>query len=142
RAAPAAPEPVDGGWRSLFDGRTLAGWTTTGGRYDGAARWSVEDAALVGRVGERQQGGLIYTDRAWHSFELRCRARIDHPFDSGVVVRMAPQGKGSQVTLDWRPDGEIGGIYSDGYLEHRPNGAEHFRADDWNDLRVRCTARD
>ena len=141
-AEPGAPSPALAAWRSLFDGRSLKGWTTTGGRYDGAARWSVEDGALVGRVGDDQQGGLIYTDRAWHSFELTCRVKIDRPFDSGVFLRMAPEGKGAQVTLDWRPGGEIGGIYSDGWLEHRPDGAEHFRADDWNDLRIRCSGRD
>jgi len=39
--------------RSLFDGRSLAGWTTKGGRYDGDARWTVEDGCIVGRVNEK-----------------------------------------------------------------------------------------
>lgn len=137
-AAPRMPTP----WRSLFDGETLAGWTTSGGRYDGEAIWAVEAGAITGRVGPGKAGGLLYTDRDWHSFDFACRTRIDWPFDSGIFVRMAPQGRGAQVTLDWRPGGEIGGIYSDGWLEHQPDGAAKFRKDAWNDVRVRCTGRD
>jgi hypothetical protein len=137
-AAPRLPTP----WRHLFDGASLAGWTTTGGRYDGQAIWTVEDGALTGRVGPGKAGGLLYTDRAWHSFDFECDTRIDWPFDSGVFVRMSKAGRGAQVTLDWREGGEIGGIYSDGWLRHNPDGAGLFRKDAWNKVRVRCTGRD
>lgn len=136
RAVPPSP------WRSLFDGKTLAGWTTSGGRYDGTARWTVEDGAIVGRVGDNKSGGLLYTAHAWHSFDFTMRTRIDWPFDSGVFVRMAKNGKGAQVTLDWRDGGEIGGIYADGFLQHNQVGATKFKKDEWNDVRVRCTGRD
>ena len=35
----------------LFDGRTLDGWITKGGRYDGNAQWTVEDGVICGREG-------------------------------------------------------------------------------------------
>lgn len=140
--AGAAPRREPTPWRSLFDGKTLDGWTTTGGRYDGRAVWTVEDGAIVGRVGEGRAGGLLYTDRAWHSFDVACDTRIDWPFDSGIFVRMSPRGKGAQMTLDWRPGGEIGGVYSDGWLQHNPDGADAFRMDTWNRIRVRCTGKD
>ena len=130
------------GFTRLFDGKTLAGWVTRGGHYDGDARWTVEDGCIVGRQGENGAGGLLYTERRYASFELRLEVRLDHPFDSGVFVRMAPEKKGAQVTLDWRDDGEIGAIYSDAFLQHTPEGAAHFRRDEWNDLRVRCTGFD
>jgi hypothetical protein len=126
----------------LFDSATLSGWVTKGGRYDGKAIWSVEDGAIVGRVGPGKAGGLIYTDRDWHSFELELETRIDWPFDSGVFVRMTPDAKGAQLTLDWRPGGEVGGVYSDGWLRHCEGGVEHFVKDDWNHVRVRSTGRD
>ncbi len=129
-------------WFDLFDGATLSGWVTKGGRYDGKAIWTVEDGAIVGRVGPGKAGGLIYTDRDWHSFDLQLQTMIDWPFDSGVFVRMSPHGKGAQLTLDWRPDGEIGGVYSDGWLQHCPQGAALFHKAQWNDVRVRCTGRD
>ena len=34
-------------WRPLFDGTSLDGWTTKGGRYDGGAVWTVEDGVIV-----------------------------------------------------------------------------------------------
>ena len=137
---------VDGGlepgFRALFDGRSLQGWVTRGGRYDGNARWGVEDGCIVGRQGPGGEGGLLYTEKPYTSFELRLEVKLDHPFDSGVFVRMAPQGKGAQVTLDWREEGEIGAIYSDGFLAHCPDGAARFRRDAWNELVVRCTGFD
>ena len=126
----------------IFDGASLSGWVTRGGRYDGNARWSVEDGCIVGRQGPGGEGGLLYTEKRYTSFELSLEVKLDHPFDSGVFLRMAPEGKGAQVTLDWREDGEIGAIYSDGFLAHNPDGAARFRRDEWNELRVRCTGFD
>lgn len=133
---------VEPGFVPLFDGRTLDGWVTRGGRYDGDARWSVEDGCIVGRQGPESEGGLLYTAQRYTSFELRLEVKLDHPFDSGVFLRMAPEAKGAQLTLDWRPDGEIGAIYSDGFLRHNEGGAARFRRDAWNDLTVRCTGFD
>ncbi len=126
----------------LFDGQSLQGWVTRGGRYDGDARWSVEDGCIVGRQGPGGEGGLLYTEKRYTSFELCLEVKLDQPFDSGVFLRMAPQGKGAQVTLDWRPDGEIGAIYSDGFLAHNESGAAKFRRDEWNELVVHCTGFD
>jgi hypothetical protein len=142
-AFPGPSSPTEEpGFVSLFDGQSLAGWVTEGGRYDGAARWTVEDGAIVGRQGEDGAGGLLYTERRYASFELRLEVMLDRPFDSGVFVRMAPEEKGAQVTLDWREGGEVGAIYSDGFLQHNSEGASRFHADAWNDLRVRCTGFD
>ncbi len=122
----------------LFDGRSLTGWVTSGGRYDGDAEWSVEGGEIVGRT-KAGQGGLLYTEHPYTEFVLRLEARTDWPFDSGVFLRMAPSGKGAQVTLDTRDDGEIGAIYSDGYLRHNPDGVKLWRKDGWNEIEVRCT---
>jgi hypothetical protein len=139
---PGLGDPAEAGFVQIFDGTSLQGWVTRGGRYDGNARWSVEDGCIVGRQGPGGEGGLLYTEERYTSFELRLEVKLDHPFDSGVFLRMAPEGKGAQVTLDWREEGEIGAIYSDGFLAHNPEGAARFRPDEWNHLRVRCTGFD
>ena len=146
-AAPQDAPPLIGeapGDVRLFDGKTLTGWTTVGGRYDGHASWSVEGGVLTGRQGPEKSGGLIYTERAYENFLLRFDTWIDHPFDSGVFVRMVPPGggKGAQVTLDYRPGGEVGAIYADGFLAHNEEGAARFRRDAWNEVVVRCVGRD
>jgi hypothetical protein len=141
----SAPPQAESGFTPLFDGRSLAGWTESGGRYDGDADWRVEHGCIVGRQGPNGEGGLLYTEKEYSSFELRLEVQLDQPFDSGVFVRMVPperNQKGAQVTLDWREGGEIGAIYADGYLQHNETGALRFRKDEWNELRVRCTGFD
>jgi hypothetical protein len=137
-------EPVaarDAG-RALFDGRTLSGWVTRGGHYNGNADWTVENGVLTGRQNAQREGGLIYTDRPYTEFVLTLECRLDWPFDSGIFLRMAPHGKGAQITLDYRPDGEIGAIYADGFLKHNPSGIELWKKDDWNKIEVRATGKD
>ncbi|MFN0009771.1 MAG: family 16 glycoside hydrolase [Planctomycetota bacterium] len=130
---------------TLFDGVSLAGWTSRGGRYDGDALWTVEEGCLVGRVNEKGEGGLLYTEGLYTSFVFECEVRIDHPFDSGVFLRMVPADlglKGAQVTLDDRPDGEIAAIYADGFLLHNEAARAHWKKDAWNHVEVRCTGFD
>ena len=142
----ASPVPVLGEDDStlLFDGESLDGWVTRGGRYDGDARWSVEDGAMVGREGPGRAGGLIYTERPYRNFIISFETRIDYPFDSGVFLRMVPPGggKGAQVTLDYRPGGQVGAIYADGFLERNEAGMARFAKDEWNEVVVRCVGQD
>ncbi len=132
-------------WVTLFDGASLEGWTTTGGRYDGNARWSVEDGAIVGRPGPGGEGGLLYTKAPYAAFEIEFETKLDYPFDSGVFARMLPPEsglKGMQITLDHREGGEIAGLYADGWVQNNPEGEALFAKNEWNLVRVRCTGFD
>jgi hypothetical protein len=129
-------------WVSLFDGKTLTGWVTRGGHYDGDAAWTVEDGAITGRQGPKGEGGLIYTARPYTEFEFELDAKLDEPFDSGIFLRMAPVGRGAQVTLDLVPDGEVGAIYSDAFLQHNPTARAKYKHGEWNHFKVRCTGAD
>ncbi|MAB79677.1 MAG: hypothetical protein CMJ89_10040 [Planctomycetes bacterium] len=137
------PEP---GFETLFDGNSLTGWRTAGGRYEGTAEWSVVEGCIVGREGPDGASGYLYTNRNYTSFDLRFEVFLEYPFDSGVFCRMTPrdQGdkKGAQITLDYRPNGQIGAVYSDGYLQENETGKAHYKRGEWNDLRVRCTGFD
>lgn len=143
------PEPIDlpeprltDDASRVFDGAGLEGWVTKGGRYDGHARWVVEDGAITGRQNEKLEGGLIYTEQAYRNFIVTLETRIDYPFDSGIFLRMSPRGKGAQVTLDYRPTGEVAGIYSDGWLMHNKFAKQKWKRDEWNRFTVRCVGRD
>ena len=70
--------------------------------------------------------------------ELDAEMRIDWPFDSGQFLRMVPDQKGMQVTIDHREGGECGGLYADGWVKHNPEGWQHFKKGRWNRFRVRC----
>lgn len=135
---PAAVPAAAGGWKSLFDGKTLDGWTERGGPYDGDADWTVEDGAIVGREAEGARGGLLYTESMHRDFEFECDVKVTAPFDSGIFVRMAPGKRGAQFTLDDRPGGEICGIYSNGWLFHESGGDAAWRSGEWCHVKVRC----
>ncbi|MHC4061994.1 MAG: 3-keto-disaccharide hydrolase [Planctomycetota bacterium] len=131
------------GFESLFNGRDLEGWK----RHDNlpghglAGKWTVQDGAIVGTQDPPGKGGFLTTLRKFRDFELMLETKIDWPFDSGVFLRVGQDGKSHQVTLDYRPGGEIGGIYcpwTQGFVHHCPEGIHHFRKDDWNSIRIIC----
>ena len=70
-------------WRSLFDGRTTAGWR--GFRMDSVpAGWQVVDGALT-RVGG---GGDIVTTEQFANFELELEWRVEPGGNSGIMFRV------------------------------------------------------
>jgi len=131
------------GFESLLNGRDLTGWKRHDGLPGGevAGKWMVGDGAIVGMQEPAGKGGFLTTLREFRDFELRFETQIDWPFDSGVFLRVGPEGKSHQVTLDWRPGGEIGGIYcpwTQGFVHHCPEGVKYFKKDEWNSVRIIC----
>lgn len=120
----------------IFDGKTLNGWITRGGHYDGNASWTVEDGALTGRQGPNGEGGLIYTEKQYSAYAFECEFKIEEPMDSGIFLDMVPGLRGYQVTIDMPQGGELGGIYSDGWLQHTSDGWRNFKAGEWNKIVV------
>ncbi len=71
-----APAP---GWRPLFNGRDLTGWTCK------PAAWAVEDGVLA-----RGKGGSdIWTEEPFGDFILEFEFKLDHGTNSGVFFRTA-----------------------------------------------------
>ena len=135
--------PKEEGFVSLFNGKDLTGWK----RHEGlpghglAGKWMVEDGAIVGVQEPPGKGGFLSTLGKYQDFELRLETKIDWPFDSGVFLRVGTDGKSHQVTLDYRPGGQIGGIYlpwTQGFVHHCPEGVKHFRKDQWNHIKIIC----
>lgn len=131
------------GFVSLFNGSDLAGWK----RHENlpghgvAGKWFVEDGAIVGMQEPPGKGGFLTTLEEFCDFELLLETKIDWPFDSGVFLRVGPDGKSHQVTLDYRPDGQIGSIYcpwTHGGVQSCRQGIQHFKGDEWNSVRIIC----
>jgi hypothetical protein len=143
--AEPGPSRPPKGFTSLFNGVDLAGWK----RHDNlpghgvgvAGKWFVQDAAIVGMQDPPGKGGFLTTLEQFRDFELLLETKIDWPFDSGVFLRVGPKGKSHQVTLDYRPGGQIGSIYcpwTQGRVHPCLQGVQHFKADQWNRLRIIC----
>lgn len=76
-----AAEPAGGdGWRTLFDGRSLAGWQNAGGQ-EPRPGWVVEDATLV----RKDRGGDIWTKDRFGDFILDMEFQTEG--NSGIFIR-------------------------------------------------------
>jgi hypothetical protein len=71
----AAPE-------AIFDGKSLAGWKTTG-----ADVWTVTEGALTGTSNAEKQGSILWTEKEYADFVLSYEFRFEGKIDSGVFLR-------------------------------------------------------
>jgi hypothetical protein len=125
------------GFRSLFDGKTLTGWTAMPrpaarpaaagndeqarsfyqGSLKSRGKWTVEDGILIGGQDPPGSGlgGYLVSNEAFGDFELLIDAKPDWAVDTGVLVRTTAGGNvGYQVLIDHRKSGGIGGFYGNG----------------------------
>lgn len=83
---PAAPEVP---WTTLFDGTSLAGWTTTGD-----ANWHLADGAAAADMGL----GFLVTRESYGDFELEVEFFVSPDANSGVFLRCANPAKPGAAT--------------------------------------------
>jgi hypothetical protein len=80
----------------LFDGKSLAGWTTASGEPV-TSGWTVEDRMLV----RSSRGGSIYTAKEYGDFDLSFEWKIAPRGNSGVKYRVAHYEKGVHGNPGW-----------------------------------------
>ena len=73
------------GWVSLFDGKTIFGWTAAN-----KADWKVVDGVIVVTSGEK---GLLHTNTQFADYVLRLDFRSAKGTNSGVFLRTSPSPK-------------------------------------------------
>lgn len=156
---PGHPGAATDGWRALFDGATLAGWS----RHSGTANYVVEgagtqDAAIVGTTVLGSPNTFLCTDETFGDFELRLEFRVDPALNSGVQLRSeinaADRVVGYQSEIDMDPARDrwwSAGLYDEarrGWLDpageekgargaaFTADGRAASRPDGWNELRV------
>ena len=98
----AGPLLAQDGWVSLFDGKTLNGWTVIGG-----VRWSVVDGAMsaepasqkIAPTGDSKQTwpqGFLRSVAAFGDFEMTAEFWSEEDTNSGLFIRCAaPANPGS-----------------------------------------------
>ena len=132
----AAPGAAQGrsaadGWRELFNGRDLAGWSV----HSGSARFHVEEGVVVGESVAKSGNTFLCSDESFDDFELTLEYDVDPALNSGVQIRseffrraftLAIDGKsipipadrvhGYQVEIDMDPARDrwwSGGLYDE-----------------------------
>lgn len=81
------PTEAEAGFTSLFDGKSLAGWTLIGGRGEG---YGVKDGVLYCAKGG---GGKLLTDKEYSDFVLRFEFRMPaEGSNNGLGIRAPKEG--------------------------------------------------
>jgi len=152
-------------WVSLFDGKTLNGWSV----HSGFAKYRVEDGAIVGTTVKGSPNSFLCTDRQYGDFVLEFEVRLDPRLNSGVQIRSLiaeaekvlvfsgrdgaaqqrkiPQDRvyGYQVEIATEKAGSSGSIYDEARrafmlasTKSDPAASKAFKDDQWNKFRVEC----
>jgi hypothetical protein len=140
---------AEDGWKSLFDGSTLNGWTRAA---RGVAEYDVRDGAIHGVTVEGSENTFLASEKEFGDFELEFEVKVHNQLNSGVQIRSREQTKedgkegrffGPQVEIEASP-GQAGYVYGEatglGWLSEAPKDKKHshnhIRNDEWNKYRV------
>jgi hypothetical protein len=132
------------GFPPLFNGSSLDGWRKLTEFSGDSGKWEVIDGIVAGQQYPPGEGGYLATAKRYTDFELFAEVKADFPIDSGIFLRAQPDMLSYQITIDNRPDGEIGALYSHkggGFLNHYPEGKNIWKEDAFNAVKVRITGQ-
>lgn len=128
-------------WRSMWDGKSFAGWHVIG-----KGQWKIEDGAIRGtNVKTEKDFGHLVSDRDYTNFTIRVKYKTVAG-NSGLYFRIAEKGfsgvTGFQAEID--PDKDAGGLYETNGRSwvSQPKPADvkkWFKPGEWNEMTV--TAR-
>jgi hypothetical protein len=82
------------GFVSLFDGKTLKGWTLVGGHGPG---YVVKDGVLVC---PKEGGGNLFTEKEYSNFAFRFEFRTEPAGNNGVGIRAPLEGDAAYVGME------------------------------------------
>ncbi|WP_194766282.1 DUF1080 domain-containing protein [Tamlana sp. I1] len=132
-------------WVSLFDGKTLNGWSKIGGN----ATYEVKDGAIVGTSTLNTPNTFLRTDKMYGDFILELDYKVDPKLNSGIQIRSnsLPEYKngrvhGYQIEIDPSERAWSAGIYDEARrgwlynLEGQPETQKAFRQNAWNHYRI------
>jgi hypothetical protein len=94
------PAEKSAGWKSLFDGKTLAGWRGYKTEAIGAG-WKVQDGALAMTM---PKSGDLVTKEEFGDFELSFEWKIVEAGNSGVIYR---SGLGDEASYRTGPEYQV-----------------------------------
>lgn len=125
------------GYKKLFNGKDLKGWTT-----HGTEKWYVENSELVCESGPDKQYGYLSTNKSYKNFILKLNFKLEANGNSGVFIRSRIEGtkiSGWQVEVA-PPEHHTGGIYESygrGWLiQPKPEDEKILKPAEWNVMRI------
>ncbi len=132
-------------WVSLFDGKTLNGWSKIGGD----ATYEVKDGSIVGTSTLNTPNTFLRSERIFGDFILELEYKVDPKLNSGIQIRSnrIPEynnGRvhGYQIEIDPSERAWSAGIYDEGRrgwlyeLTENSEAQKAFKQNDWNHYRI------
>lgn len=135
-------------WTPLFDGKSLDGWKTLGGK----APYHIEDGMIVGVMTKKTPNSFLVTEKEYGDFILELEFKLEgSTTNSGVQTRshynpQANNGRGlvygRQVEFDPTPRAWTGGIYDEARrgwlypLDLNEKAKTAFKANQFNHIRI------
>lgn len=137
---------ADDGWVSLFDGKSLAGWT----QKNGTAKYEVVGNTIKGTTSEGSPNSFLCSNKEYDNFELEFEVKVHNNLNSGVQIRSQTKEtatgrvNGPQVEIEASGENgaEAGYIYGEatgrGWLtpQDQLKPHKHFKDGEWNRFRV------
>jgi len=103
------------GWKLLFNGENLNGWTSVGKDTPPEKGWTIENGVLTVNKGGPQRGGDIITKEQFSDFELIVEFRLTKGANSGIKYFFTQYQKGGWLGLEYQvlddnvhPDAKLG----------------------------------
>jgi hypothetical protein len=146
----------ESGWVSLFDGKTLEGWSVKGGE----AKYKVEDGAIVGTTVERSANTFLCRG-PYSDFVLEFDVLCDKELNSGVQIRSHAYEKdtpleskkgqirkagtvyGYQCEITKAEEGVAGNFWDEARrtkwlddFSKKPEAAKAYKDGEWNHYRI------
>ena len=129
--------PNQSGFKDLFNGKDLSGWTP-----HGTEKWYVENGELVCESGPDKEYGYLSTNKSYKNFDLTLDFKLEANGNSGVFIRSSIEGtKINGWQIEVAPPGlHTGGIYESygrGWLiKPKEEDEKMLKADEWNSMRI------
>jgi hypothetical protein len=144
---------AEDGWVSLFDGKTLNGWTRAA---RGVAEYEVKDGTIHGVTVVGSENTFLASDKEYGDFELEFEVKVHDKLNSGCQIRSREKtatdsdkekdlGRffGPQVEIEASP-GQAGYVYGEayggGWRSSAPRDAAHshthVKNGEWNTFRI------
>jgi hypothetical protein len=131
---------IPDGLTPIFDGKTSNGWhASRSTRHGNTPNFFVEDGALVLKQHPYGQGGLIFTNKKYHNFDLYIEVKATSGCNSGIFLRSTEEGSAYQIELS-QPGGS-GALLGEGMRVTTTARVKDldkiWKNDEWNSIRVR-----
>lgn len=97
----------DDGFKPLFDGKTLAGWTMVDGKE---GNWVVEDGVLITKG---EGGGWLSTSDTYKNFTVKLEYRLKEGGNSGVFIRSPHNGDPAYTGMEIQVLDDDARVYKD-----------------------------